>query len=69
MELDERVIALRATEPILVARIDRVCREVISGFKSGKLTQDTIVRLKAEYDAARSLLGVLTEQAGGQQDG
>ena len=65
-EVDERVIALRVTEPILTARIARVLRQIQSEFKSGKLTQATVDKLFAEYQAARALLGVLNEMAGGQ---
>ena len=69
MEVDERVIALRVSEPILVARMERISREVLSSFKAGKLSQEQVAKLKADWDAARSLLGVLTEAAGGQING
>ncbi len=69
MELDEAAIALRSTEPILVGRMERVIRQLTSEFKGGKLTQDRIVSLRADYEAARSLLSNLTEAAGGRIDG
>lgn len=69
LEQDEMVIALRAVEPILSARLDRILRELVSGFKQGKLTQELVQRLKAEHDAARGLLGVINEAAGGKQNG
>lgn len=68
-ELDEKTIALRVTEPMLTARIERVQRQLLSEFKGGKLTQETVIKLHAEYQAARGLLGVLNEMAGGSQNG
>lgn len=65
VEIDELTIALRSAEPILVARMDRICRDVLQRFKSGKLTQGEISELKADWDAAKRLLNVMTEQAGG----
>lgn len=69
MEHDEAVIALRVTEPILVARMERIMRQVSSEFKGGRLTQEEVSKLKAEYDAARALLGTLNEIAGGKSNG
>lgn len=65
LERDELVIALRATEPILVARMERVMRQVAADFKMGRLTPEVILALRADYEAARSLLANLNEAVGG----
>lgn len=69
MEQDEIIIALRVVEPILIGKMERVLKLVATEFKSGRLTQEAQIKLKADYDAARSLLQVLTEAAGGQVNG
>ena len=66
---DTHSIALKVIEPMLTARIERILKQVVAEFKAERLSQEQIVALKADYDAARGLLGVLSSAVGGQVNG
>lgn len=68
MELDEARLVARNIEPMMQAKLDRICMELVNLFKHGKLTPRRLEEMMADYKAARSLM-VEVVALGGKTNG
>lgn len=69
LEVDEAWLANRWVQVRLHARLDSIIAEVVGKFKGGRLTQDDLTQLRADWLATGRLMREIDDLAKGGTNG